>query len=152
LPTVLLTGILALLGIGWVVGLPAGPAAGSKQAPAVEPARDKRPAAVPAAPHGERFWQPLADFQRVVAGRDKLGSGALNWPGFPDVADYEVEFLIALVPDPFDSNAGYHFDDMVDSIQRAAEEYDYVLDRYWYPWEEARAPAQPGGAPADVQV
>ncbi len=49
--------------------------------------------------------------------------------------DYTINFIIALVPDPVDSHAGWLFDPFLDAIQRAAESGGYVLDRYKIPWE-----------------
>ncbi len=58
-----------------------------------------------------------------------------------------TEYLIALVPDPFDSTSGYMFDGMVDTVQRAAEAFGYVLDRYFYPWDTTTpAAARTSGA------
>jgi hypothetical protein len=45
------------------------------------------------------------------------------------------EFLIATVPDPIDAHVGWQFDEFVESIQRAAEKTEYVLDRYSLPWQ-----------------
>jgi hypothetical protein len=44
------------------------------------------------------------------------------------------EYLIATAPDPFDSSSGYMFDSFVDTLERAAETQQFVLDRYYYPW------------------
>ncbi|HXI27694.1 MAG TPA: hypothetical protein VNG89_04715 [Vicinamibacterales bacterium] len=51
----------------------------------------------------------------------------------------EVEFLIATVPDPIDSNARWTFDPIVTAIQQAAAASDYVLDRFYIPdWDPER--------------
>src|SRR5262249_8895883 len=41
--------------------------------------------------------------------------------------------------DPVDSQYGDRFDFTVDAIQRAAETQEYVLDRFWFPWEKVRS-------------
>ena len=54
----------------------------------------------------------------------------------PSDARYEVDFLIATIPDPIDSRLPYLFDRNLSSIQRAAEADHYVLDRFDLPWFE----------------
>src|SRR5215813_10401538 len=53
-----------------------------------------------------------------------------------DLADYELNFIIATVPDPIDSNLGYILDSHLAAIQRATEGADYLLDRFHLPWSE----------------
>ena len=51
----------------------------------------------------------------------------------------DVEFLLATVPDPIDSNARWTFDAFVDSIERAAAASSFVLDRFYIPdWDRGR--------------
>jgi hypothetical protein len=50
---------------------------------------------------------------------------------------YIHSFLIATLPDPVDSRFGYMFDMRVDAIQRAVESRGFVMDRFWFPWEES---------------
>ncbi len=45
-----------------------------------------------------------------------------------------LQYLIALVPDPVDAHVGWLFDPIVDVIQRAAEAGGYSLDRFKLPW------------------
>jgi hypothetical protein len=42
------------------------------------------------------------------------------------------------VPDPIDSSSGHRFDALIDTIQRAVETQDYVLDRFYYPWPKSK--------------
>jgi hypothetical protein len=50
--------------------------------------------------------------------------------------DVAIEFLIATLPDPIDSNARWMFDPMLDAIQRAAVANHYILDRFYIPdWD-----------------
>src|SRR5438034_1170497 len=51
---------------------------------------------------------------------------------------YALEFLVATVPDPVDSQVGWLFDVYLDAIQHAIVTNDYVLDRYTLPWECTR--------------
>jgi hypothetical protein len=47
---------------------------------------------------------------------------------------YTVESLIALLPHPTRSRLSAVFDAHVQALQRALEDADYLLDRYWLPW------------------
>jgi hypothetical protein len=44
-----------------------------------------------------------------------------------------IEFLVATLPDYVDSNSGWSFDSILDSVQRAAGAAGYVLDRFYLP-------------------
>jgi hypothetical protein len=57
-----------------------------------------------------------------------------------------VEYLIATLPDPIDSSSGYRFDSLLDAIQRAAESHQYVLDRFWFPWNANEKPKDASAA------
>jgi hypothetical protein len=46
-----------------------------------------------------------------------------------------VRALIAIVPDPAQTNLQLRFDRMIDGLQLAAESASYVIDHYWLPWE-----------------
>jgi hypothetical protein len=48
---------------------------------------------------------------------------------------YDVEFLIATLPDPYESRLGFRFDLLLEAIQRAVETRDYVYDSSWLPWK-----------------
>jgi hypothetical protein len=51
----------------------------------------------------------------------------------------DMQFLVALVPDPVDTRVGWLFDPVVESVQRAAEANHYSLDRFSLPWDEGAA-------------
>lgn len=46
-----------------------------------------------------------------------------------------VRALIAIVPDPAQTNMQLQFDRMIDGLQLAAESASYVMDHYWLPWD-----------------
>ncbi|HET9532664.1 MAG TPA: hypothetical protein VFQ92_20085, partial [Blastocatellia bacterium] len=48
--------------------------------------------------------------------------------------DLKLDFIVATVPDPIDSQIGWHFDLQIGAIQRAIEWSGYVVDRYSLPW------------------
>jgi hypothetical protein len=132
-PWLVLLAVLAFLGIKAV---PSGqaPDAEGQYGAAPKQARESRPHV--AAP-GRDFWWPLIDFH--TTGPEKPSAKDDEpWPGFPDMPGWDLEFLIATVPDPADSSSGHYFDPMVDAIQRAVERDDYVLDRFYYPWPDQK--------------
>jgi hypothetical protein len=48
-------------------------------------------------------------------------------------AAFPLRFLIATVPDPYDSHLDWSFDADVEAIRRALETAGYVTDRFWFP-------------------
>ena len=54
------------------------------------------------------------------------------------LAGYEVEAVVALVPDPRDSHLALNFDQALEALQRAfaSPGADHLLDRFWLPWSE----------------
>lgn len=53
---------------------------------------------------------------------------------------YPTRFLLALVPDPIESQVPLNFDSALDAIQKGFAQGDYLFDRFWLPWmgEEAK--------------
>ncbi|MFP5285630.1 MAG: hypothetical protein ACLGI9_07825, partial [Thermoanaerobaculia bacterium] len=47
---------------------------------------------------------------------------------------YLLEFMIALVPDPVESNLAESFDRTIESIKGGFHESGYLLDSFWLPW------------------
>jgi hypothetical protein len=66
--------------------------------------------------------------------------------------DFKVQTITVTVPDPVDSILDYTFDRHIDAIQRAEQRMDFVIDRYWLPWEKQRKRASQGGQPAPKDV
>ena len=132
LPWIFLSGVLGL----FAVSVP------NSTGPAPPPAEAKNAVAPPPVLPREEPLRPLRDFFAVQKGRPEA---ALDLPTIAGgLHGYEVEFLIATVPDPIDSPFGFAFDSVVDAIQRGVERRrNYVLDRTWLPWEDDRK-AKPG--------
>jgi hypothetical protein len=55
----------------------------------------------------------------------------------------EVRALMAILPDPAQTNVQLQFDRMMDGLQLAAESTGYVIDRYWLPWGPPSATEYP---------
>ena len=54
--------------------------------------------------------------------------------------DVDVNFLIALLPDPIDSFTGWQFDPMLDAISQAVAASDYIFERTHFPDADADHP------------
>jgi hypothetical protein len=68
--------------------------------------------------------------RKTAPAQDKLDSQ--RWC-IPD--GEQVAAMIAIVPDPVQTNMRLQFDRMIDALQLAAESSHYVEDRYWLPWQ-----------------
>jgi len=55
----------------------------------------------------------------------------------------EMDFAIALVPDPLETNLSLFFDRFVESITMGASDAGYLFDRYYYPWDPQLAREEP---------
>jgi hypothetical protein len=53
----------------------------------------------------------------------------------PAAANYQLQFLVALVPDPLDSQSPLSFDLAMDAIQKGFGQVGYLPDRFWLPWK-----------------
>jgi hypothetical protein len=79
---------------------------------------------------------PVATVEKETRGR----------PIRPDLVDAlnkgaetdQIEFLIAIVPDPVDSKFALEFDATIDGIQRAFEARRFILHSSWMPWPRLR--------------
>ncbi len=85
-------------------------------------------------PSGDR---PLAAYEIIkyfFGFTDKEAYEA--WTDQPDARKgYEIEFVIATLPEPIASPLRSKFDSYLDAIQSAAETAGYVLDRFNLPWQ-----------------
>ena len=89
-----------------------------------------------AAPAG---LKPGQDLNRVVAAYLEKSAGnlaALQRTVLQEVARRQntpVRFLIATLPDPMDSFTGWQFDPMLDAIEQAVVESEFVFERHKFP-------------------
>jgi hypothetical protein len=122
-------------------GAPAGvaerAAAASAAADDAPDAPWRRPVAVV-----ERFFGlPAAPRMRRADAVLRLRA-AVAAPGLKDVQVYRLKLLIALVPDPLDSQLPAAFDQAIDAIEQgfaysSPMRAGYLPDRRWLPWEDA---------------
>lgn len=93
-------------------------------APRPEPATDT--ASVPQA--AKDTGKADSPFER---GSDLLAGFFGDAPGL--TASYDLDVLIACVPDPYDSHLDWSFDGAMETIRRAFETAGFVTDRFWLP-------------------
>jgi hypothetical protein len=89
---------------------------------------------------------PVADLDRQAAIRHVRDAiePATKQGGAPRAAGYQLQFLIALVPDPLDSQVPAAFDQAIDAIQQGfaysnRTRTGYLQDRSWIPWNDPQA-------------
>jgi hypothetical protein len=137
--TVLLTAFVAVLGVAALAPRPSGegPPEAKRAPAAAPPARpDEGSREPPEEQPGTDFLKPLEEF----VGKSIRVQGDRPYR-IPD--EYQVEPLIALIHDPLDSSSGYRFDTITNAIQRALEREQFVLDRFWFPWQTKAGAAAP---------
>lgn len=94
---------------------------------------------------GAKYWWSVGDRSAnvslnatVVSDHDDLARSLPRLRKLRDLSErkkFDVEFMIATVPDPIDSHVGWEMDPIIDSIQRAFEANGFVLDRSYFPWQ-----------------
>jgi len=50
---------------------------------------------------------------------------------------FQIDVILVTIPDPEESHFAYVYDRQVEAIKRAADQNNFLLDRYWTPWETA---------------
>lgn len=82
---------------------------------------------------------PVQRSSTPIPGEDPARDGSLR--EIKDrVSGYHMRFLLALVPDPIESQVPLNFDSALDAIQKGFAQEEYLFDRFWLPWmgEEAK--------------
>jgi hypothetical protein len=107
------------------------------------------PAATPRPPKeptwAKRFALELSSNGPVVSERpprQEERERLYDWPSCAELTGCHFRFLIATVPDPAESGFPGMFDQVVESLQRAIEADNYVIDHKWLPWEKPAAPGR----------
>lgn len=110
-----------------------------------------RAAAPPGWAPAQRFTVGLTGDRRLQVvqeqHRAERESGLYEWPDCCALQDCRLRFLVATVPDPADSGFAFLFDQLLEALQRALEQGNYVFDRAWLPWQSGASEKAPG-APA----
>jgi hypothetical protein len=139
-PLAVLLAILVVLGIKTLPS-PSTPAEPKREGllPGTPGKAEPGPGVPASDPTAMSYRQPLIDFLRTGPATTDMPLGEETpWPTILErlrQEHWQLEFLIAAVPDPVDSSSGYRFDSFVDALQRAAETQQYFLDRYFFPWQ-----------------
>jgi hypothetical protein len=89
--------------------------------------------------YGEFFGREPAAGDLAAAGTQDAVARYLP----ADRGGYELDFVVALVPDPIDSEMPAAFDQALDGIQRGFANRFFLLDRRWLPWQSSPAATPP---------
>jgi hypothetical protein len=113
--------------------------------PAVGPGADARSAEP--APAAQRTASPTHDSAASGRGLELLHEffgvhygGESSAPG-----PYQIEVLVASLPDPTDSHLDWAYDTQLEAIRRAFESAGFVVDRFWIPDPKDSLDAQVDG-------
>lgn len=149
-PTLALVGVLAYLGIRGIPTNPPPPEP-AKEAAAkrIAEAEKKDQSAEEDASDDLLFAKPLDRFRNVQGVKP---TDQAQW----FIEGWDVQFVVATVPDPVDSTSGHRFDSVVDAIRRAVESFRFVYVDSYYPWlrpsgRKVGAPRPPGITDVTVQ-
>jgi hypothetical protein len=77
---------------------------------------------------------PAHSAAKLVSDYFYVQPDAPEWTADDPRKGYSLEVIVATVPDPIDSRLPYFFDCFLDSIQRASEAAEYVLDSFDLAW------------------
>ena len=135
----LLAVLAAALSIGQVATSPRAPDSAAAAA-AATPAPTPTPSAEACVPACEpsRLLAGFFGLSAAQAGADPLAAVVRE----AKQDHYDLDFLIALVPDPIDSHLAYRYDEALDALQRAFADAGYLLDRVALPWQGEAAKAK----------
>jgi hypothetical protein len=154
-PFLLLAMLAAAIGAPRLAPSGSSSAAASETRPNEPPAVGKEAASAPASPAAAKEpdgWSGPLRLYGEFFGRETTGDlvaadteDAVRKLVPADRGGYELDFLVALVPDPIDSEMPAAFDQALDGIQRGFANRFFLLDRRWLPWRTSNAGAS-GGA------
>ena len=117
---------------------PRTPGINSPPASAISTSRPGSAEAEPARPEFPSAKDLVSEFLFSREGDQATASG------HPSDVAYNIDLLIATVPDPVSSRLPHFFDSIIESLGRAAEASGYTLDRFALPWLEGRKGADDG--------
>ncbi len=134
-------GMLPAGGTGGTVGSPAAPAKQDEKKKDDESKKGK-----PEEATWKDFCPPDCLFEEffglpLTAPDADWSQTAQTIAGAATAEGYDLEFLVALVPDPVDSHLAYRFDEALDGLQRGAAQSGYLFDRVSLPWDGEPAKA-----------
>ena len=133
--------LIAVLGISFMPrkagesAAPAEPAGHGKSVrprEAATPKLDLKPACAQIGDRVERFYE---DEIRYPESCYSQGSKDAEQP----ISRPNLRFVIALVPDPAQTNLPLLFDRLIETIQQAAQDENYSYDSSWFPWTEEKS-------------
>src|SRR5262245_31785494 len=134
----LLLALLAMLAVAQGPRLLTSPAAedAEKRAAAAPAGPPAAPAAATAEEAVRPGWAEPLRLYRELLGLPPEARPGSDWQAVAARARgrYRLESIVALVPDPVDSNLAANFDQEIEALQMAGADAGYLLDRLWLPW------------------
>lgn len=136
-PVVFGAGILVIVAYLRGASLPSGQPQ-QPQAPASEKSEEKKEGekekqaeTPPACPWCEPLGLYEEFFAMSLAGPEPMSDLASHATSL----GYDLDTIVALIPDPLDSGLSYRSSEALEAIQRAFTDSGFIFDRQWYPWE-----------------
>jgi len=94
----------------------------------------------------------------LLEGREpeSLGTKSEDWcvpaKNQPTSEEYDLQFLVATLPDPVTTRLSLSFDRSVEAIGAAAQRCGFYFDHYWLPWQASGAAQAGGDTSQDLRV
>jgi hypothetical protein len=137
--------VLAISGVLRVAG--PGLSSGTPSPGAQSGATGKRTLAPsPINAYQENLYSTIQDFYGYWPGASDAASAVASMPEqqprlvIPDCARTEIQFVVAILPDPVHTRLGLFFDRSIEALQQAAQKQNYSFDRAVLPWDRNPRP------------
>ncbi len=103
------------------------------------------PVSAPASPNAyqRKLYSTIQDFFGEWLGASTSAPSPNLHIAVPECARSEIEFVVAILPDPVHTRLGLFFDRNVEALQQAAQKQHYAFDRAILPWDRNLHP-EPG--------
>lgn len=137
-PVVFGAGILVIVAYLRGASLPSGQPQQQPQAPASEKSEEKKEGEKEAqaeTPPPCPWCEPLGLYEEFFAMSLTGPEPMRDLASHAASLGYDLDTIVALIPDPLDSGLSYRSSEALEAIQRAFTDSGFVLDRQWYPWE-----------------
>ncbi len=123
-----ISGVLRIAGPGSSSGSQTtGPGRGTTSMPAS--------ARAPQSTYQRKLYSTIQDFFGDWPGASTSAPGPNLHIAVPECARSEIEFVVAILPDPVHTRLGLFFDRNVEALQQAAQKQHYAFDRAILPWD-----------------
>lgn len=137
-PVLFGAGVLVIVAFLRGAPLPSGQPQQQPQAPASEKIEDKKEGEKEkqvATPPTCSWCEPLGLYEEFFAMSLAGAEPISDLVSHASSLGYDLDTMVALIPDPLDSGLSYRSSEALEAIQRAFTDSGFILDRQWYPWE-----------------